>query len=53
MTKLVKLTPKFYEYFDTNQQELEKALPKLESDQNVAAAVRKMFELSVEDSEKS
>jgi len=51
LTRLVRLSPKFYEYFDTNQQELEKAMPKLESDENVAAAVRKMFELSIEDSE--
>ena len=51
LTRLVRLSPKFYEYFDTNQQELEKAMPKLESDENVAAAVRKMFELSIEDFE--
>ena len=43
LTKMVKLSPKFYEYFDTNQQELEKALPKRESDGDVAEAIKLMF----------
>jgi len=47
LTKLVKLAPKFYEYFDTNQQELEKALPKKESDEkldeNLQSTIKQMF----------
>ncbi|MBI2507546.1 SMC-Scp complex subunit ScpB [Candidatus Woesearchaeota archaeon] len=43
LTKVVKLTPKFYEYFDTNQQELAKAMPKIESDETVALAIKQMF----------
>ena len=43
LTKIVKLTPKFYEYFDTNQQELAKAMPKIEPDETVALAIKQMF----------
>ena len=43
LTRLVKLSPKFYEYFDTNQQELEKAIPKSESDETIALAIKQMF----------
>ncbi len=43
LTRLVKLSPKFYEYFDTNQHELEKSLPKIEPDKTVALAIKQMF----------
>ena len=48
LTRIVKLSPKFYEYFDTNQAEVEKSLPKEQSDENIAMAVRKMFESAEE-----
>ena len=43
LTKLVKLTPKFYEYFDTNQQGLVNAMPKTQSDETVALAIKQLF----------
>lgn len=43
LTKLVRLTPKFFEYFDTNQQELAKAMPKNEPVENVALAIKQLF----------
>jgi segregation and condensation protein B len=43
LTREVKLTPKFYEYFDTNQNELSKAMPENEPVENVALAVKQMF----------
>ena len=43
LTKIVKLAPKFYEYFDTNQQELSKSMPKIKPDETVALAIKQMF----------
>ena len=43
LTKLVKLAPKFYEYFDTNQHELEKSMPRIKPDETVALAIKQMF----------
>ena len=43
LTKVVKLAPKFYEYFDTNQEELAKSIPKNEPDETVALAIKQMF----------
>mgnify|MGYP001595203097 CR=1 FL=1 len=43
LTRLVKLTPKFYEYFDTNQEDLAKSMPKSEPDETVALAIKQLF----------
>lgn len=43
LTKIVRLAPKFYEYFDTNQKELEKTLPEHQSDENLQLTIKQMF----------
>jgi len=49
LTKLVRLAPKFYEYFDTNKEELEKTLPDEHRDENLVSSIRKMFESAKEE----
>ncbi|MAG45323.1 MAG: SMC-Scp complex subunit ScpB [Nanoarchaeota archaeon] len=43
LTKILKLTPKFYEYFDTNKDTLTSKLPKDELEENTADSIKKMF----------
>lgn len=43
LTKVVRLAPKFYEYFDTNNEDLTNSMPKIESDETAAMAIKQMF----------